>query len=158
MGECVPVDQPVFFLPFQIWKVFRLWHFQLLAIILLRLNYVNVRTGVGSRIFWCFLLLFVLCVYICSKSRQIFFNAVFFLRFILSPLCFIRFHIIIQNDEIVKMIMVRLFGDDCLWFFFAHVSILHEWWWCWWWCQSKIEITKRHLLTSNNKQLVNIWP
>lgn len=53
LGECVPVDQAALLLPFQIWRVFRLWHFQLLAIILLRLNYVDVRADVGFWMFWC---------------------------------------------------------------------------------------------------------
>lgn len=101
--------------------MFRLWHFQLLAIILLRLNYVDVRARVGS--IECFdvvvvMLFFAVCtlynVHLFYVSPNIFFCCIF-LYFFFS---FFMFHMFsfyyIQNDEIVKMIMVRLFGDDCL--------------------------------------------
>lgn len=65
-------------------------------------------------LFSSFLCCFVLSVYISSVSRQTIFCTTYYYFPSSLFLASYVFLFIIQNDEIVKMIMVRLFEDDCL--------------------------------------------
>lgn len=77
----------------------------------------------GFWMFWCCSLFFRLpvCTFLLCLDKQFFAPLVIvFLPFLFS-VSYV-FLLLFKTMKIVKMIMVRLFGDDCLWFFFVCVS------------------------------------